>query len=167
MSICAASGNIPGDLQHLAQLDTENALCYVLFVLGDSVRSDAELIGWAMASIGCTNGEGNRRTTRGRIQFENLCPHRFDETHRLVDRPVPDWMLVATMPPTLPLSTNGTARTFRRARKLGTPMFALRILWRTGGEKLATASGRTVNPRSLIETLTWEYQASGGNGLRL
>jgi len=72
MSICAASGNIPGDLQHLAQLDTENALCYVLFVLGDSVRSDAELIGWAMASIGCTNGEGNRRTTRGRIQFENL-----------------------------------------------------------------------------------------------
>ncbi len=76
-------------------------------------------------------------------------------------------MLVVTIPPTLPLSTNGTARTFRRTRKLGTPMFALRILWSTGGVKLATASGRTVNPRSLIETLTWEYQASGGNGLRL
>lgn len=41
-------------------------------------------------------------------------------------------------------------------------MFALRILWSTGGEKLATASGRTVNPRSLIETLTWDTRQAEG-----
>lgn len=55
-------------------------------------------------------------------------------------------MLVATIYSSLPLTTNEPVRTIRRVSRLGTPTFALRILWSTGCEILATASGMQSEP---------------------
>jgi len=111
-----------------ALLDTAIPLCYGLIVLGDSAPPDAGLIGWAKASCGCAGGEGNRRRPRGRIQFPAWLFNSAHDCGPMAGMTrVGNGMLVATKTRTLPLQTNEMARTFRKASKHGTPMFAPRF----------------------------------------